>query len=207
MLRRFLSFQLSQCHTNVYASTQTIHLTCICVSTYSSSIISEKIHKQFSNSWEIQVLFFNCLKDKAKKSKVQSSTNVIRIGVPDGENLGCTAGHDSCKKRLINLHVEFGVLGDQLTIWESQIIQAKCLQNTVWYNRVLLQLQSGYTYTRRVSNKCKFSSGDTNGQILWSSPTRVALLSHDQKIFLPISVKGDKMGQKVKSFLLMLNPS
>jgi hypothetical protein len=139
MLQRFLSFHLSQCHTNVYASTQIIHLTCICVSTtYSSSIISEKIHKQFSNSWEIQVLFFNCLKDKAKNPRcraVESSTNVVRIGVPDGGNLGCTAGHDSWKKRLI-FHVEFGILGDQLTMWESQIIQAKCLQNTVWYNRV-----------------------------------------------------------------------
>jgi hypothetical protein len=32
-------------------------------------------------------------------------------------------------------------------------------------------------------------------------------LSHDQMIFLAISVKGDKMGQKMKNFLLTLNPS
>ncbi len=74
---------------------------------------------------------------QSKKTKVQSSREQYWCNQNWGTRWRKSGLHSRpWQLQEINLRIEFGVLGDQLTIWESQIIQAKCLQNTVWYNRV-----------------------------------------------------------------------
>ncbi len=88
----------------------------------------------------------------------------------------------------------------RMTLTAELVWIKQCLQNTVWYNRVCYSCSQDILRLEEHQISANFQVVIQMAMYYEAHQPELLPLSHDQMIFLPISVKGDKMGQKWKVF-------